>query len=340
MRKVSLIIPCRNEEKFIAKVLDNILEQDYPQELIEVLIADGMSEDKTLEIINSYKKKHANIIVLINPQKIVPLALNAAIKKSSGEVIIRLDAHSEYPINYVSELVKQLYELDADNVGGVWETTPANESMIAESIAAAMSSSFGIGNAQYRLANDKIRKVDTVPFGCYKREIFDKIGLFDEELVRNQDDEFNGRLIKNGGKIYLIPDLKITYYARDSITKMIKMFYQYAYYKPLVNKKLGAPASLRQFAPPLFVLFFLITGLGGFMSPLMLLLFLFGAAVYLFADIWEAFGIGIEKDKARLTNILIFLFPLIHFSYGIGYLKGIFDFVILNKKSVIKEINR
>ena len=248
-KRVSIIIPCRNEEAFIGKVLENIVHQDYPADLTEVFVIDGKSNDKTAEIIKGYSEKHSFIHYLENPQKIVPFALNKAIKQSSGEIIIRMDAHAVYPNNYVSKLVEGLADYKCENVGGVWITKPGNDSVKAKAIALATSHPFGIGNAYYRLPNQKPKEVDTVPFGCYSRNVFDKIGYFDEELTRNQDDEFNARLIKNGGKIYLLPEIQIIYFAREKLRKISKMFYQYGLYKPLVNLKIGKPATLRQFAP-------------------------------------------------------------------------------------------
>lgn len=236
---LSVICPIYNEEKYIAQCIESLLLQDYPQNDLEILFVDGMSTDKTREIIASYTRKYPFIKMLDNPKKIVPYAMNTGIKASKGEIIIRLDGHVEYPTNYFSALVKNLKELDADNVGALCETLPCGPSSKELAIAEALSSSFGMGNSYFRIGCNEVRQVDTVPFGCFKREVFDKVGLYDNELIRNQDDELNGRIIKNGGKIYLIPSIVTKYYARDKISKVRKMFYQYGLYKPLVNKKLG-----------------------------------------------------------------------------------------------------
>lgn len=241
---LSVICPIYNEEKYIAQCIESLLLQDYPQNDLEILFVDGMSTDKTRGIIASYTKKYPFIKMLDNPKKIVPYAMNTGIKASKGEIIIRLDGHVEYPTNYFSALVKNLKELDADNVGALCETLPCGPSSKEQAIAEALSSSFGMGNSYFRIGCNEVRQVDTVPFGCFKREVFDKVGLYDNELIRNQDDELNGRIIKNGGKIYLIPSIVTKYYARDKISKVRKMFYQYGLYKPLVNKKLGAPATI------------------------------------------------------------------------------------------------
>jgi glycosyltransferase involved in cell wall biosynthesis len=327
---VSIIIPCRNEEKFILKTLENIIEQDYPKNKTEIFVVDGLSTDRTRQIANDFINKNENIIILDNPEKIVPSALNKAIHESKGEIIIRMDAHSIYPVDYVSILVKSLIELEADNVGGVWVTEPGSTSLVSKAIAIATSHPFGIGNAHYRLGAKEPMQVDTVPFGCYRKEVFERIGLFDEDLIRNQDDEFNARLIKNGGKIYLIPSLKIRYYAREKLSKMALMFYQYGLYKPLVNKKIGYPATIRQLIPPLFTLAIIILTTLSIINGIALKLLAILLAIYFLADFLISFFLSI-KNKLSLFIFLLITFPVIHFSYGWGYLKGIFRFLFLRK---------
>jgi glycosyltransferase involved in cell wall biosynthesis len=323
---VSVIIPCRNEEDFIETVLQNVIAQDYPYDKLEVFVVDGASTDKTKDIAYDLAVKYPFIHVLDNPEKIVPYALNLGIRESRGEVIVRMDAHSEYPADYISSLVKNLFELNADNVGGVWITQPADSSLMAQAIAAATSHLFGIGNALYRLGASAPKQVDTVPFGCYRREVFDKIGLFDEQLIRNQDDEFNGRLIKKGGKIFLIPSVKIKYFARNTLGKLAKMFYQYGLFKPLVNNKLGFPATLRQIVPPIFVFMVIALLAFSFLAGLAVFLFILVFLFYLAANILFSLYISV-KSRIILFPFLLITFPVIHFSYGYGYLKGIVKFV-------------
>ena len=331
-KKVSIIIPARNEEAFIINTLDSIMAQDYPNEFLEVIIADGESDDKTCDLINGYIKNHSNVTLINNPERVVPYALNYAIEIATGEVIVRLDAHSKYPQNYVSRLVFELDRLKADNVGGVWNTTPANDGVIATAIALATSHPLGIGDASYRLENPEIKEVDTVPFGCFTKEVFDRIGLFDTDLIRNQDDEFNARILKNGGKIFLIPDVEIEYYARASIRTMMKMFYQYGLFKPLVNMKLGTAATLRQFVPPAFVLFLIV----GLIVPLMpvFMQLAWGAfmLLYILLTLMVGLKIALGNSKLSLAVVLPWLFPLIHISYGWGYWEGFLQLHLLNKK--------
>jgi glycosyltransferase involved in cell wall biosynthesis len=336
-KKVSIIIPARNEELFIINTLHSIMDQDYPGDLVEVIIADGESDDNTRDLIETYIRNHPNVRLINNPERVVPYALNYAIKIANGDVIVRLDAHSKYPNNYVSRLVTELENTKADNVGGVWITTPANKGIVATSIALATSHPLGIGDASYRLENPEVKEVDTVPFGCFPKEVFDRIGLFDTDLIRNQDDEFNGRIIKNGGKIFLIPDVEIEYYARASVSTMMKMFFQYGLFKPLVNVKLGAAATLRQFVPPIFVLFLLFGLMIPFLPPLLCSSYLIGLSFYILISLFVGVKIAWANKRLSLLFVIPWLFPLIHISYGWGYIKGFVLVNLLNRKPGVQN---
>lgn len=328
---VSIICPIFNEEKFIEACIISILEQDYPKEAMEVIFVDGNSTDSSTDIILRYTKQYSFLKLLNNPERIVPYALNKGLAAATGEVIMRLDAHCTYPTNYISELVRYLYLLNADNVGGVWNTQPAKDTPICQAIAFASSHPFGVGGSMHKIGASKIMETDTVPFGCYKREIFEKTGPFDTDLVRNQDDEFNGRLLNLGGKIYLIPQVIINYTARDTICKMRKMYYQYGLYKPLVNKKLGAPATVRQFFPLLFLLGLIIGGIGSAFWPVVQHLYTTVLLLYLFIGIVVGSMGAIRTHQPLLTLLMPYVFFNIHMSYGIGYLVGIFN--VLSKKT-------
>ena len=335
---LSVVCPVYNEEKYISQCIESLLEQDYPKDDLEILFVDGMSIDKTRDIIASYSAKYSFIKMLDNPKKIVPHAMNEGIKASKGDIIIRLDGHVEYPANYFSALVKNLRELDADNVGALCETLPCGPSAKELAIAEVLSSSFGMGNSYFRIGCDGVRRVDTVPFGCFRRDVFDRVGLYDTELVRNQDDELNGRIIKNGGKIYLIPSIVTKYYARDKITKVRKMFYQYGLYKPLVNKKLGAPATIRQFFPLAFVFGLIIGAALSCIHWIIALLYAIVLALYLLLACWFTF-----KSIAKTHNWLLIayqpvIYITVHLSYGWGYLVGIYK--IMMHKPFNAESNR
>lgn len=336
---VSVIIPCRNEESFIGNVLDDIIKQDYPLDYLEVLVIDGMSTDMTANIVLKYQKEHTSIRLIENPEKIVPTALNRGIKDSKGSVIVRLDAHCRYPSNYLSYLVSNLIKLNAGNVGVAVVSKPKSDKIKSIAIAACMASPFGIGNSAFRTGVKTVQKTDTVPFGCFKKAVFDEIGLFDTELIRNQDDEFNARMIKNGFDIYILPDLSITYYTRETIAQTANMFYYYGYFKPLVNKKVGSPATMRQFAPPLFVL--------ANITAIIAIFIHFTLGAILFSAIWIPYAIlcfyfsakicSMEKN-IKLFFLLVAVFVSIHFTYGFGYIRGLIRFQIRGKSSGFKDI--
>ena len=333
---LSVIVPIYQEEKYISKCIDSMLSQDYPKDDLEIILVDGMSKDRTREIVATYTAKYPFIRMIDNPERIAPCAMNRGIKEAKGDVIMRLDAHVYYPKNYFSLLVEKLNELPgAENVGALCDTLPVNDSITAQSIAAVLSSSFGMGNSHFRVGSDKEMEVDTVPFGCFHRSIFDKVGLYDEELVRNQDDELNARIIKAGGKIYLIPQLVCEYYARDTAKKVYKMFYQYGVFKPLVNKKLGSPATVRQFFPLFFVLGLLVGPVVCLFLPV--LWWAYFAVIMLWFILATSFSL---KDSKNLKRILTqnWIYFVVHFGYGWGYIVGIYK--ILFHRPFVAQVNR
>ncbi|MCK4245428.1 MAG: glycosyltransferase family 2 protein [Candidatus Omnitrophica bacterium] len=327
---VSVIIPCRDEENFIGVCLDSIIASDYPKDKLEVLVVDGLSEDGTREIVEGYAQRYPFIRLLDNPDKITPCALNLGIKHAKGEIIMIMGAHATYEGRYVSKCIKYLKEYNADNVGGISITLPGSDSLVGNAIALVLSSPFGVGNAYFRIGSKEPRYVDTVPFGCYKKEVFERIGLFDEDLVRNQDDEFNLRVIKNGGRILLVPEIVSYYYARDSLAKLWNMYFQYGYFKPLVAQKIGAVLTWRQLIPAVFVGSLVLAGLLSFLSNYCSWLFFLIMLLYLSANLAFSLSTAIRKGL-KLLPALILSFATLHFSYGVGYLKGIWDFVILKK---------
>jgi cellulose synthase/poly-beta-1,6-N-acetylglucosamine synthase-like glycosyltransferase len=335
---VSIIIPCRNEEKFIAKCLDSIIAQDYPKEKIEVLVVDGMSEDKTREIVKQYNHCYSFIKMLDNPQKIVPTAMNLGIKNARGNIIVRMDAHAEYPKDYLSKIVYWLDKSGADNVGGIGITKSGANTLIAEAIALGLSSPFGVGNAYFRIGVKEPKYVDTVPFGAYRKEVFEKIGLFDEELIRNQDDEFNLRLLRQGGKILLVPEIVSYYYARDSLLKLWEMYFQYGYWKIRVIQKHKLLASWRHPVPVTFILTILGTIILGIFRPIGFYILGTIISVYLLMSMVFSLKISLKKG-IKYFCILPVVFAVIHFAYGFGFLKGIWDFIILKKHKRMKIVD-
>jgi len=319
---VTVILPCRNEGTHIAACLDSILASAYPADKLEVLVVDGMSDDSTRALIQEYSREHPSIRMLDNPGRIVPTALNIGIRAATGDVIVRMDGHVVYPPEYIPRLVDALLADGADNVGGCLVTLPADGTAVAQAIAIAMSHPFGVGFARFRIGARDAQDVDTVPFGCFRRSLFTRVGLFDEELVRNQDDEFNHRIIRNGGRVRLIPDIVCYYYARGSLRKAARMFYQYGAFKPLVARKVGRVMTVRQLVPAMFVATLIGTAAGALFSPALAIVG--GATAALYAACVAACSLAVARSHGiRCAVALAAALPVVHLSYGFGFLRGL-----------------
>ena len=329
---ISVICPTYNEERFMEACLRSMLAQDFPKDQWELLLVDGGSTDQTRSLIAPYLEQYSNIRLLDNPHRTAPYAMNIGIRAAQGEYICRIDAHSAFPTNYLTTLFRYMQELpDAANVGGVCQTLPANANAKAKAISIACSHPLGVGNSTFRTSMvDQPTQVDTVPFGFWHKSLFDEIGFFDEELTRNQDDEFNARTIQSDKKIYLVPGIRITYYARDTIRKTWRMFYQYGLFKPLVNSKIHHPATLRQFVPMLFVLGLIIGLPLCFVHTVLWITYVSVIGLYVLL----ISAIGCHHRNAYLPVV----FAVIHLSYGIGYLHGIGK--LLLKRPFNVETNR
>ena len=322
--RLSVVLPCRNEARYIEPCLDSILAGAYPADLLEILVVDGHSTDDTRAVVREYAERHPQVRLLDNPQRIVPTALNIGIRAATGDIIARMDAHVVYPPEYLPRLVAALEESGADNVGGCVITLPADGTATAQAIAIALSHPFGVGNSHFRIGAREARFVDTVPFGCFRRELFDKVGLFEEELVRNQDDEFNYRIVSRGGKIRLQPDVVCYYYARGSLGQLARMFYQYGAFKPLVARKIGRIMTLRQLVPAGFVSALLGAGVAGLFWHPAWLAGLTLAGAYAAAILFSS-GRVFRSHGVRCATALTVVFPVLHFSYGVGFLRGLRD---------------
>jgi len=324
LTSISIIIPILNEEKYIKKCLDSIIDSDYPKDSMEVLLIDGGSQDKTIEIIKTYQQKHSFFKLLHNPQKIVPVAMNIGIKKAQGEYIIRLDAHSSYPKEYFSKLIEYHYKLNASNVGGIVKTDVKNKTIKANSIKLVLSHPLGVGNSDFRVGVDEVKEVDTVPFGCYPKSVFKKYGLYDERLVRNQDIELNKRIINGGGKIYLVPDIECTYYARENFKDLSKNNFSNgkwniltAYYTKTLNS-----LSLRHFIPLVFVLSLVFPLLLALININFLWIIVLSLSSYLALVIMLSLKL---RENSNSFLYLVGSFLTLHLSYGFGSLVGIFS---------------
>ena len=324
---VSIVVPCRNEETYISRCLDSILAGDYPRDMMEILVVNGGSGDHTAEILARYAATHPGIVVLQNPQGTTPVALNIGIRAASGGIIVRMDAHVLYPPDYIRRLVAGLEESGADNVGGVLETVPAEDTPTARAIALGIAHRFGVGNSHFRIGADERREVDTVPFGCFRREVFERIGLFDEELIRNQDDEFNFRIITRGGRVLLLPDVFCRYFARRSFNQLARMYYQYGYFKPLVARKVGRVMTGRQLVPSLLVAVLAVSAALGIWLPAARAVFALVAGSYLALVLLCSAGAALTHGF-RCGAALVAVFPTLHFSYGAGFLLGIRDHLL------------
>lgn len=322
---VSVIIPCRNEEKTIHLVLDAIYGQTYPRDCMQVVIADGFSEDHTRGVIEAFKTSHPDLDILVvdNPQRIIPAGLNAAIQASCGEIIVRMDAHSIPNPDYVALCVDAHERNIAQNVGGVWDIQPGKDTWIARYIAAAAGNPLAVGDAHYRFT-DKAAYVDTVPYGSYKRELFDKIGLFDETLLANEDYELNTRIIQNGGKIWLDPKIRCTYFARSDLRALSKQYFGYGYWKVQMLKRYPETLRWRQALPPAFLLGLLVTLLVGIFWKPSLVLFAGVSGVYLLILLIVGIHMAIKKSDILMVIGIPLAIMTMHFSWGAGFIAGAF----------------
>lgn len=331
---VSIIVPILNEEKYIKKLIESILQQDYDFNRIEIIFVDGKSKDNTIKMIEeNLKDKKVDYKILYNEEKITPKSVNIGIKNAKNDIVIRLDAHSEYPNNYVSKCVYYLNNTDADNVGCLTLTKGEN-TVIGRAIDSVLSSTFGVGNSKFRL-NAKSGYVDTVPYGSFRRELFNKIGYFNEELLRSEDNEINYRIRKNGGKVYLFDDIGTTYHPRDSIQKLLKMAYQNGKYATYTGYIIPGSMGIRHFVPFIFVIS-LIVGIVVSIARFKILtnLFLCELILYLILDLIFSFK---DIKKGILPSLLcIILYPLFHISYGIGSFAGI-EKIMKNRKRTNNE---
>ncbi|MFN8673265.1 MAG: glycosyltransferase family 2 protein [Candidatus Sericytochromatia bacterium] len=326
-KNISIVIPCRNEEKYIEKCIESIVNSNYPHENIQIIVCDGKSTDKTIDKLNNLSKKYNFINYIINEKQTTQYALNLGVNLSKkADFIMIIGSHSEISNNYLNKSIEILENNEIACVGGVVENVFENK--ISEIISKAMSSSFGVGLNNFRAQNyDSF--VDTVGTPIYKKDIFDKIGLFDEELTRNQDDEFNFRVLKNGYKIFLSKDIHAKYYVRASFSKLYKQYYQYGYWKVYVNKKHKTITTLRQLIPFLFVVFLIVFSIGSLLSKIILYIYISILFLYLILAFYSA---SKKTKNIKEVFLVIYTFIILHVSYGYGYLQGIVDFFILRKK--------
>jgi len=323
-KTVSIIVPVRNEEKNIGTCITNIVSNDYPGNLVEILIVDGESNDNTREVVKKFAEKNPNIRLLSNPKRTPYSGLNIGLGAAQGEIIMRVDARSIIPENYISMCVETLDRTRADNVGGVQRqigSTPAQKA-----IALATGHPFGVGDAQFRMGK-RSGYTDTVYLGCFQRDLFDRIGVFDEDgPVISEDSALNRRIIDSGGKVYLNKDIIVKYPAKESLGALFKQYFIYGGAKAHIVLKYGKFTAWRQ---PLLLLFFLTLFLslaGTVLSRWSFLMFLCLFGSYLAADLFVSLGIALKR--ATNISVLPFLmaaFPVIHLGYFLGFVVRIVE---------------
>lgn len=337
---ISVVLAVRNEADFIERCLRSVLDGDYPRERMEVLVVDGMSDDETRVIVERLAKLDSRVKLLDNKARIVASGANLGIQQARGQVITWLGGHAEYAPDFLTRSIEALQaHPECWCVGGSIETV--SETWAGRTIAAAMSTPVGVGDAMFRRGGYE-GYVDTATFASYWRWVFDKIGYFDEELVRNQDDEFNARLIQHGGRIWLSPQIRSRYYPRTNLRKLWRQYFQYGTWRIRTIQKLGKPATLRQVIPLLFVSGFILLLIGALAwRPLAWALAAY-TALYgcgLLVGAWQV----ARQAGARYAILSPVVFAILHFGYGLGSLKGIWLFVIRRRggshgdKSLITE---
>lgn len=333
MPLISVIVPCFNEQATICLLLEAVSRQTFPASDLEVIIADGMSTDQTRDVVAVFQKDHPEMVIHLvdNPKRVIPAALNCALVAASGEYIIRLDAHSMPSPDYIQRCVENLQADKGENIGGVWEIRPQGTGLLSRAIAVAAAHPLGVGDARYRYT-DQADYVDTVPFGAFRRDVFERFGRFDERLLTNEDYEFNARLRQNGGRVWLDPRIRSTYFARPDLGKLMKQYWRYGYWKCQMLRRYPKTLRWRQALPPLFVLGVIsLIGLSIFFGSVRLLLagLLLVYALVLIAGSLPA---AVRAGDLRLGLAVPLAIATMHFSWGAGFLWSLVTIFLRNPK--------
>lgn len=326
--RVSVIVPCRNECAYIEAFVRSLLAQDYPGDRMEFLIADGSSTDGTTALLESLAGSDARIRVIENPRLTVSCGLNAAVARASGEVIVRMDVHTQYAADYVRQCVSSLVESGAQCVGGPWRAV--GRTYWQRAIAAAFGSSVGSGGARSHLVAFE-GEVDSVYLGCWWRADLVDAGLFDEDLVRNQDDELCLRLRRKGGRVWQSPRIRSEYTPRSSLHGLFRQYYQYGYWKVRVIQKHGESGALRHFVPVAAVTVGAVLAAVAPFVPVAAGVLAAVTGLYLLLTIGAAFVIGMRSGAWDLVPVLPAVFFAYHAGYGLGFARGVLDFAILRR---------
>ena len=308
---ITVICPVFNESEYIVSVLE-FFTNSLPQNK-ELILVDGNSTDNTCTFIEDYMAGHSNIFLLHNPDRYVPYALNKAIVAAKGDIIVRLDAHTDYDSDYFEKIQQAFNKTDADIVGGPMRIAHGNA--VQNAIGYATSTVFGVGNSSFHFENFE-GFTDSVYLGAWKKNIFEKTGLFDTTFKRNQDDEFHYRAKSMGFRVYQDPEIKLYYHPRKTLSLLFKQYYQYGLYKPMVLKKVKSAINIRHIIPSLFVLYLLSL-------PFILLagakLLLVPLALYLVAALWFSFTSKLSVKEMLLVPVV---YVTVHGAYGLGFIAG------------------
>jgi len=321
MPLVSIVVPCYNEQNTIGLLLAAIYQQSFDRSSMEVIIADGLSEDLTREKISEFQKAHPDLKINIvdNQRRTIPSGLNEAIQISGGDYIVRLDAHCEPYPDYIERCIEALSNGDGDNVGGVWEIQPGGTGWVARSIAAASAHPLGVGDARYRLGGNA-QVVDTVPFGSFKRYLYDRVGLYNEDLLTNEDYELNVRIRKAGGRVWLDPRIRSRYIARPNFTQLGRQYWRYGYWKGRMLRNYPGTIRWRQLMPPVFVAGILVLSMLAIWFAMARWLLSAIIGVYLAILFIAGILIALSKRDASMIIGLPLAICVMHFSWGSGFL--------------------
>lgn len=318
---VSIILPCRNEAEFIDSCLDSVLKQDLTGISLEVVVADGMSDDGTREKLARWEAGDERIRVVDNPGRIVPTGLNAALEVVRAPIVIRMDAHSIYPPQYVRNCMDALNRSGADNVGGLVITLPRGHHDGALMVQAVSTHPFGVGGARFRTGSPE-GPADTVPFGCFRRDLFARVGLFDERLVRHQDYEFNARIRASGGRIWLDPKITLDYYNQGSVAGLLRQAFKAGRWNVFAWHLAPYSFRPRHGIPGAFLLFLVVGILLASVSRFFAISFAAVMALYLLLAIASSVGQAFKLGRPRLALKLPVVFFAYHVWYGAGLMKG------------------
>lgn len=319
---VSVLIPVYQEEKYIAECIDSLLMQDYPSKDMEWLFLDGGSFDNTLSIIEEYQKSNDCLIKIIhNPYRTAPHAMNIGIQHAKGKYLIRIDAHATYDRDYISKCVRYLGNMDIDNVGGIAETVGRGRIGIAN--ADILSSVFGVGNSAFRTTKTS-GFVDTVPFGAFRREVFEKVGYFNPNLPRSEDNDINSRIRSAGGKVYLASDIHFRYICRDTFSGLLRQGLYNGNALFLTLRENPSAMGLRHFVPFGFVMSLILLPILAIFSTFAVLALLFELSLYFLLDFYFSTFVG----NSKLFLYKFVAYPMLHITYGIGSLLGLFGLIL------------